>query len=185
MAKRYYDLALETSADAYFPATLSLISLYARALYHVLFTSPDDELKALALFGNSVVPVAKDGTNPFPAAPPLGQPWSFGRAWREIQRRWGIDPGPEVELPAGQPPVMDQRGAHGRREDVAEAQRALEANENPLEWGRGRRENARLDDEEDEFYVDGDGDLTGTLAIVALSVLLGCVLALVIEYRRL
>ena len=82
--RRYYDLALETSADAYLPATLSLISLYSRSLYNAVFGT-DEDLKSLSLFSSP--PLDENAT---PA-----QSWSLGRAWRETQRRWGLDPGPE------------------------------------------------------------------------------------------
>jgi SEL1 protein len=165
MAKRYYDQALETSADAYFPATLSLISLYARAAYHAIFTSPDDELKALSLFGN----VVGGGGG----QEELGASWSFGRAWREIQRRWGVDVPPEQ---VNQMPVVDNRDQHGEEwapEDLHEAQRQLEGNDDAMDWA-GRRTGGRMvDDDDEDFFLDGEGDLGGTVAIVALCVILG------------
>lgn len=36
LAKRHYDLALETNAEASFPVYLSLIKLYARSIWHTL-----------------------------------------------------------------------------------------------------------------------------------------------------
>ena len=36
LAKRNYDLALETNSEAYLPVTLSLIRLYARSLWHTI-----------------------------------------------------------------------------------------------------------------------------------------------------
>lgn len=153
LAKRYYDMALETSADAYFPATLSLISLYARSFYHSLFGANDD-LKTLSLFAP---PPSEEGVAP-------AQGWSLDQAWRAMQRQWGIDPGPD---PAGQEGVQGGTRAE-RRQDLVDAQRELEGDD--LEWGR-------MDEaeEEDEFGMDGDGDFSGTVAIVVLCVLLGCV----------
>lgn len=37
MAKRYYDMALETNREAYFPVTLSLMKLYIRSLWYELW----------------------------------------------------------------------------------------------------------------------------------------------------
>ncbi|BGO96760.1 ERAD-associated protein [Rhodotorula toruloides] len=173
LAKRQYDMALETSSDAYFPSTLSLVSLYARALYHALFKSGDDELHALSLF-------AKD-----PDVDGIGAGfaehgvWSFGRAWRDIQRNWGIDPGPEPEvvpLQQGRVGAVAGGAAGAAGEAGRDAQRAIEAHDEGLDWreyqdqrgfGRGHGE-----DEDDEFYLEDEGDFGGTVAIVALCMLL-------------
>lgn len=165
-------MALETSSDAYFPSTLSLVSLYARALYHALFKSGDDELHALSLF-------AKD-----PDVDGIGAGfaehgvWSFGRAWRDIQRHWGLDPGPEPEVV----PLQQERaaGGTGAGEAARDAQRVLEAHdEEGLDWreyqdqrGYGR---AHGEEEDDEFYLEEEGDFGGTVAIVALCMILACV----------
>ncbi|BGP21780.1 ubiquitin-protein ligase Sel1/Ubx2 [Rhodotorula toruloides] len=173
LAKRQYDMALETSHDAYFPSTLSLISLYARALYHALFKSGDDELHALSLFAKEA---DVDGIGAGFAEHGV---WSFGRAWRDIQRNWGVDPGPEPEVV----PLQQVRAGGGAAGAAAaaggagrDAQRAIEAHEEGLDWreyqdqrgfGRGHRE-----EEDDEFYLEDEGDFGGTVAIVALCMLL-------------
>lgn len=36
LAKRHYDLALETNSEAYLPVVLSLVKLYARSIWHTL-----------------------------------------------------------------------------------------------------------------------------------------------------
>ncbi|KDQ55097.1 hypothetical protein JAAARDRAFT_195973 [Jaapia argillacea MUCL 33604] len=36
LAKRYYDLALETNSEAYLPVLISLVKLYARSIWHTL-----------------------------------------------------------------------------------------------------------------------------------------------------
>lgn len=177
MAKRYYDQALEASADAYFPVTLSLISLYSRALYHIIFKSPDDELKALSLFGNFLGGAQEEEDTVASSS------WSFGRAWREIQRRWGVDVPPE-EVNAM--PVVGNRDQAGQQqqqgeapveqwgaEELQEQQRQLEANGDPMEWGTRGLGGRVGEDEDDDFFLDGEGDLGGTVAIVALCVILG------------
>ncbi|GAA5897484.1 hypothetical protein JCM8208_003284 [Rhodotorula glutinis] len=209
LAKRHYDAAYDTSSDAALPATLSLIGLYARALKHALL-HPGDELNALSLFGKE--PDA-DGVAAGYAEHGL---WSFGRAWRDVQRSWGIDPGPEPEpMPAAPAPpraaappgagnaAQGGAGAAPRepaaqldrpvgdeqpqqqpqqRRDVRAAQRALEGAEEPLEWrefqdGRGYgRGHAADEDEDDEFFLDDEGDFGGTVAIVALCMLLAWLL---------
>ncbi|GAA6035230.1 hypothetical protein JCM8097_006429 [Rhodosporidiobolus ruineniae] len=196
LAKRFYDMAYETSPDAYFPSTLSLLSLYSRALYHVFFGSPEDEQNALSLFG-------KD-PNPDDHIVDGGQYWGFGRAWRDVQRGWGIDPGPEPEAIHHQAEQQRQGGAGGeehgeaaaagaagpaardgageqQRRGVAAAQRALEGHDDPLEWGnygdgRSGYGHGRAEDEDDEFYIEDEGDFGGTVAIVALCMLLAWLL---------
>lgn len=173
-------MALETSPDAYFPATLSLISLHARSLYNSFFGA-DDSLKSLTLFGTP------PGEAPKFIPPVHG--WSAGRAWRDIQRRWGYDPGPEmvpivveVVIPIVEPPGIVGGGVPVPvpgdnpmpvHQDMADAQRALEGNDDPM-YARRAAGGLREEDEEDDYFnMEGDGDLTGTLAIVALCIILG------------
>ncbi|BGP36845.1 ERAD-associated protein [Rhodotorula kratochvilovae] len=209
LAKRHYDAAYDTSGDAAFPATLSLIGLYTRALYHAILKPGGgaDPLHALSLFGKE--PDA-DGVAAGYAEHGL---WGFGRAWRDIQRSWGVDPGPEPEaIPApprtaaGAPRGREDAEARApeaqyerlggradaaggeeqqqqRRRDVRAAQRALEGAEDPLEWreyqdGRGfaRGGHAADDEDEDEFFLEDEGDFGGTVAIVALCMLLAWLL---------
>ncbi|GAA5980248.1 hypothetical protein JCM10908_001587 [Rhodotorula pacifica] len=183
LAKRNYDMALETSSDAFFPSTLSLIGLYARALYHAITKSGDDELRALSLFGRDPDP---DGVGAGFAEHGM---WSFARAWRDIQRNWGVDPGPEPDalhlhgedaIVDGVPAVGGAAGAEGgdqAADGQRAARRALEGGENPVEWeGYRPRGNPREGGEEDEFYLEDEGDFGGTVAIVALSMLLAWLL---------
>ncbi|GAA5831897.1 hypothetical protein JCM11251_003924 [Rhodosporidiobolus azoricus] len=189
LAKRYFDMAFETSVDAYFPSTLSLVSLYSRALYHVLFGSAEDELNALSLFGKDPNP---DNTE---QAYGHQNVWTLGRAWRDIQRNWGIDPGPDPEaVPPLNQHQPEQHGHGGeqnfqqqqhqqpqqRGRGVAAAQRALEGNEDPLDWqhyqDRGYGQGRVGEEEEDEFYLEDEGDFGGTVAIVALCMILAWLL---------
>lgn len=50
LAKRFYDLSLETSPDAYLPVSLSLIGLYLRSWWIELVTQ--GEIKGLELYGS-------------------------------------------------------------------------------------------------------------------------------------
>ena len=42
LAKRHYDNALETNAEAYIPVTLALVKLHARSLWYALFGGPEN-----------------------------------------------------------------------------------------------------------------------------------------------
>lgn len=42
LAKRHYDLALETNQEAYIPVIMSLVKLHARSLWHVLLGGDDN-----------------------------------------------------------------------------------------------------------------------------------------------
>lgn len=180
LAKRYYDMALETSLDAYLPATLSLISLYARSAYNAILGA-DDDLKSLSLFARPPLTEDPERAQLNTPPPPGGsvQPWSFNRAWREIQRRWGLDPGPQAlgaaEAAEGEvAPGGGQRTDAARELELAEAQRALEGNGDQGEWGRRGREGGMDEEDDDEFWIlEGDGDFTGTVAIVLLCGILG------------
>lgn len=162
LAKRFYDQALETSSDsAYFPATLSLVGLYARALYHVIFTPTDDSLKALSLFGDAVSFQNDDGTPPS---------WSLGRVWREIQRRWGLDVGPEEAFEGRE--RAQGGGANGQNAE----QRVIDGGDEQAERRERERERDRKrvgeEDDEFDFMWDAEGDFGGTVAIVSLCVIL-------------
>ncbi|KDE09601.1 hypothetical protein MVLG_00009 [Microbotryum lychnidis-dioicae p1A1 Lamole] len=195
MAKRYYDMALENSYDAYFPSVLSLLSLYARAAYDAFFVdASEDETKAKALFATD------PPTSIVGSSITANRAWSFSQAWRDIQQRWGFEPTPQPAQQgaggAAAPAAGGDAAAAGGQQvlgaaqvgqqvapapaagtpahnDLTDAQRALEANEEPADWRRGvRNENQG----EDDFFIDGDDDLTGTIAIVGLCVLLGWLL---------
>ena len=150
MAKRYYDLSLETSSDAYFPVHLSLLSLYTRSLYHYFFVSGSPNSPTpLELFPTSPpkLPLLK------PIIPPVKENWNPRRVWNEIQKKWNFQP---MELPI---------------ENREDRQRAIEVEgtlEVPIDW-RTR------DREEDEDYFDfdaGEGTDYSTLAIIALCIIL-------------
>ena len=168
MAKRYYDQALETSLDAYLPVTLALMSLHFRSLYHSLFIpATPDSPKPLSLFSSPSSPAissSKSSSDSQTSSGKLSNAWSsVGRVWRDIQRRWGFG---EVEGVGG------QGGERNTAADRAETQRALEGDDDlATDWRRNREDDA---EEDDEFYdFEGEeGDLTSTLAIISLCLLL-------------
>ena len=70
LAKRYYDMALETNSEAYLPVVLSVVKLYARSLWHSLSSGRD---KGLILWG-------RDN--------PDDDHWYLGKAREEFAKRW-------------------------------------------------------------------------------------------------
>lgn len=166
--------------EAWLPAKLSLMGLYARSLYHTLFGT-DEELKLLSLFAG---PAATSPTELLVAKAPTINAWSIDRTWRAVQRQWGIDPGPDpaVPPPPGQQPGHGQgQGQGGGRDTGAEAQAHLkdahEKVDEVLRRFREEGEEARVRGEgEDEFsFEEGESDFGGTVAIVMLCIFLGSV----------
>ena len=176
LAKRFYDLALETSLEAYLPATLSLMGLYARSLYHTI-SGKDEELKLLSLFNG---PAAASPAELLAAQAPTINAWSIDRTWRAVQRQWGVDPGPD--------PAVARAGAGGAKDAGARAQEQVREVKGKMEEVRRRFDEERGDEwggqggrerreGEDEFDFEGEGDLGGTVAIVMLCIFLGSVRA--------
>ncbi|KAL1681892.1 hypothetical protein EV122DRAFT_260478 [Schizophyllum commune] len=128
LAKRHYDLALETNSEAYVPVLLSLIRLYARSMWHTLQGGKgglnlwewEDEGQDDVLSGQ-IPPQVEDGREPpkEPKETPLsrdeeryyedGGPWYMGKAREDFRRRKSGEP-------------------RGPRED-----------EDPIQWARDRR----------------------------------------------
>ncbi|KAI0002186.1 HCP-like protein [Russula compacta] len=128
LAKRHYDIALETNVEAYLPVTLSLFRLHARSLWHTL-TGREG---GLSIWSNNEVdsdsdqiagrreldegPVVAGGSAPETDDDLLVEddgPWYMGKAREEFNRR--------------------MRGAAAPGDD-----------EDPVQWARDRR-NAELD----------------------------------------
>ncbi|KNZ74880.1 Sel-1 like protein [Termitomyces sp. J132] len=144
LAKRHYDLALETNSEAYLPVVLSLGKLYLRSLWHTLmggkgglsiWSSEDDLLDATTtaksdrqLEGqqSEVSSQAEDK----PEYEEEDGPWYLGKAKEEFyKRRTGQQ----------QPPVPPS------------------GDEDPIQWARERR-NAEQDRDSDfgpEDYFEG------------------------------
>lgn len=180
LAKRFYDLAMETSLEAYLPARLSLMGLYARSLYHTLFGT-DEELKLLSLFNG---PAAATPAELIVAKAPAINAWSIDRTWRAVQRQWGFDPGPDptVRAPPGQQPgrgagsdlgaeaQAQLRKVQDRMEDVG---RRFDDEREDESGGQGGRERERREGEDEFSFEEGDSDFGGTVAIVMLCIFLG------------
>ncbi|GAA5922215.1 ubiquitin ligase complex subunit HRD3 [Sporobolomyces koalae] len=175
LAKRYLDSALETSPNAYFPSSLSLISLYLRAMYHVVF-SPSDEMNALSVFGKDPDPLSPDQEQQQHGFVPQGG-WGFGRAWRDIQRSWGFEPGPEPEPVAYHQGTVPGKAAAEPAAGKIAKRASVEGEQQQFEYGqdqvtRSRSRPGAGEDEEDEFYIEDEGDFGGTVAIIALCMIL-------------
>ncbi|KAG8979563.1 ERAD-associated protein [Tulasnella sp. 427] len=69
LAKRYYDMALETNHEASLPVTLSLIKLYARSIWHILTGGSQNSL------------------NLFLGDPDSDEHWYLGKAKAEFKKK--------------------------------------------------------------------------------------------------
>ncbi|KAJ7818213.1 hypothetical protein B0H14DRAFT_2840413 [Mycena olivaceomarginata] len=130
LAKRHYDLALETNAEASFPVYLSLVKLYARSIWHTItggqgglniWTLDDDEYlppkpaEVRALDSKADKDASED--------PALEQDrtylddeddWYIGKAREEFRRRNSQPPKTEDEDPIQW--AVDRRNAEADRE---------------------------------------------------------------------
>lgn len=136
LAKRHYDLALETNAEAYLPVTLSLIKLHIRKFWHAKILR--DHIEGPPRIENDDSPTIESGPIE-PEHEPVRLPeeiyddyddsWLVGKAREEIKRR--------QQRP-------DSKQYIGREEDA-------------VQWARERRnqENDRDIDFGPEDYFDG------------------------------
>lgn len=169
LAKRFYDLAIETNSEASLPVTLSLIKLYLRSIWGYLIHG---EAKYLSVFSYSTDDSAKSGW------------WTLRKVREEVTQRWfGIAPpagadqdggGPQHN-PNGDMPMSDAEAAAF---DMSAAQRALQQDDDPVEWARNARERERMMGEEgddDDLFLAGEGgdDFMETIGILALCLGLG------------
>ncbi|KAI9609333.1 hypothetical protein H4Q26_007283 [Puccinia striiformis f. sp. tritici PST-130] len=164
LAKRFYDLALETNSEASLPVTLALMKLYIRSVwdyvihgdskYLLVFTSASDE--------------------------PSGSGWwSLRRLRDELTRRWlGISPPPGADPTEERGEVNVPADGEEAGFDAAATQKALEQNEDPVEWARNARERDRMlgeGEEEDDMFLAGNtgDDFLETAGILFLCLGLG------------
>ncbi|KIJ51304.1 hypothetical protein M422DRAFT_223812 [Sphaerobolus stellatus SS14] len=127
LAKRYYDMALETNREAYFPVMLSLIKLHLRGLWNELWGGKN---KGISLWRD----VTEDDH------------WYFGKAKEDRERRLN---GKKAELESGERNVLSGEGV-----DVDGI--GPEADDDPVQWARERREaEGGSGDFGPEDYFDG------------------------------
>lgn len=167
LAKRYYDLSLETNPEAYLPVTLSLIKLHLRSLYRAIITG---DIKSISLFVSSETDAEENFGD---SQPPKGKTawlWSWRKLRDEFFKRWAgeemarqqaqrqID---EQEVAAGVTPPSDTTAAVTTAESAAAAaaaaQRAraeMEGNEDPVLWARKKRDDMLLQAQQQEDIGD-------------------------------
>lgn len=178
LAKRHYDLALETNSEAYLPVMLSLGKLYARSIWHTLMGgtgglnlwNPDEDVaesktgEGRQLEGKQEddKPIHKDEVREYEEE---DGPWYLGKAKEEFHKR-------RNSQQTGTPPNDD---------------------DDPIQWARDRRnaEQERDSDLGPEDYFEGalrggnredvnyDDDLQETILLLFL-----CLLVSVLLYIR-
>ncbi|KAJ7188635.1 hypothetical protein C8R46DRAFT_1055361 [Mycena filopes] len=140
LAKRHYDMALETNSEASFPVYLSLVKLYARSIWHTLmggtgglniWTLDEDEELSKPPKAAAEIRSLDDGSEPDSSGDPALEqdrtyadeedgPWYIGKARDEFRKR---------------------KDSKAPRED-----------EDPIQWARDRR--SADQDRETEFGPD-------------------------------
>jgi SEL1 protein len=145
LAKRHYDMALETNAEAYLPVTISLIKLHARSIWHTLTGG-------------------KNGLDL----------WSFDEQTNHERQRNGegreIDQGKQSDV--GENPSVDDKGILedmeddspwylGKAQDEYKRKRGQDTtrpqeDKDPVQWARERRnEQERDSDFGPEDFFEG------------------------------
>jgi len=163
LAKRFYDLALETNSEASLPVTLALMKLYMRSVWDYIIHG---DSKYLLVFTSASDEHSGSGW------------WSLRRLRDELTRRWlGISPPPGAN-PGHETEVNPPGDGEETTFDAAATQRALEQDEDPLEWARNARERDRMmgegEDEDDMFLAGNAGDdFLETVGILFLCLGLG------------
>lgn len=179
LAKRYYDLAFDTNTEATLPVTISLLKLYARSLWEAVVHG---DTKSLSIFTSSAEDAAQTSW------------WTVRRIREEVANRWfgkvppsigddGARQPPQAQAgqqpqaprarqgqPTAAPPAAAEEVAPPASEHDA-AQRALQQDDDPIEWARTQRERVAGDGEdEDEMYFTGDAgdDVMETVGILLL-----------------
>jgi SEL1 protein len=197
LAKRYYDLSLETNTEAYLPVTLSLIKLHIRSLYKAVMAG---DIKAISLFLSNEYWIDESGVAEQEGTAPAAKPWLW--SWRRIRdeffKRWiGEEMArqqaqrqiQQQEARVGQAPPVDAPARQGQLDptQAQNARAALESQDDPVEWARRRREDMlQQDDLADDLDIpdffgdtiggrgrDGGDDLIETVAILGLCLVLG------------
>ncbi|KAG9008956.1 ERAD-associated protein [Tulasnella sp. JGI-2019a] len=125
LAKRYYDMALETNSEAYFPVLLSLVKLYLRSFWYT-FTGGTE--KTLTLWG-------------LPSDEASDDHWYLGRAKEEFKKRWSGNQGQLDNGNAGVDGKSDESGGYVDDDD-------------PVQWARDRKRE-ELERAQAEHDADG------------------------------
>lgn len=199
LAKRYYDLSLETNIEAYLPVTLSLVKLHLRSLYKAIMAG-DIKSMSLLLSNEPDYEEVDEQGQPLPERDTQTWFWSWRKIRDEFIKRWI---GEEMARVKAQRQIQhhEARGeagqavhavppAPGQQATARDARAAMEAQDDPVDWARQRREDMLMQQREDEladdldipdFFGDtiggrpgpGGDDLLETLAILGLCLVLG------------
>ena len=169
LAKRYYDLSLETNPEAYLPVTMSLIKLHMRSLYRAVITG---DIKSISLFVSSDADL-EDAAEVEGSASKGKTPWLW--SWRRLRdeffRRWA---GEEMAKQLAQRQIDEREALAGVNTPVTDpvataaapdptaaassvAQRAradMEGNEDPVLWARRKRDEMILQAQQQEDLAD-------------------------------
>lgn len=164
LAKRYYDLAFETSNDAYFPVFLSLVKLHCRSLYDAL---TGGGISSLSFFDSPLAPGGVGSAEE--AAEEHARQLEEGaeRLKRDIKQSWWLKRffgGDEQANPQARQQVAGAAGQPQNAQNaLAEAQRALQGDDDPVRWAREAqaREQEAAEMEAEGFgpgdYFDAEG----------------------------
>lgn len=175
MAKRYYDLALQTNREAYLPVTLSLLKLHIRSVYEALISGTSSPLTLQSPFA-----VPTEGATVAMAKPRTARLRDAALKLFSLRFHEGL-----AELFSGLPARRAQagEGQDAAQDTLRQRQRALEAEDDPVAWAREAREREgyELDEEgEEEWESLGlggrDSDVLESVGIVALIASVGSVL---------
>ncbi|KAL7413451.1 hypothetical protein BDY24DRAFT_388595 [Mrakia frigida] len=134
LAKRNYDLALETNPEASLPVNLALIKLYARSIYASLTGGPQ---KSLSLWrpNHGATPHSEDA-------------WTIGNVKDGFKKRWaerdGVEGGAEGAEPTA---VAEEPGGWAEGRDAEEEGRDFDG----ADWIGMNGEREEYDDEEETW----------------------------------
>ncbi|KIM40271.1 hypothetical protein M413DRAFT_446444 [Hebeloma cylindrosporum] len=143
LAKRHYDLALETNSEAYLPVILSLAKLYARSFWHTIMGGSG----GLNIWGPDEEEIVK---------PPPGRQIDEAKAKESIEEASHSDDRAFRDEEDG-PWYFGKAKEEFNRRRNGDANRGRGEEEDPIQWARDRRdaERERESDFGPEDYFDG------------------------------
>ncbi|KAH9833995.1 HCP-like protein [Rhodofomes roseus] len=181
LAKRHYDLALETNSEASMPVSISLLKLHARSLWRTL----TGRSGGLSIWGDD------DDENSGSRQPPHGRTIEGGEEADDTQAAAG-EPAAEIdEYEDGAWYFGKAREEFNKRKKTGQnVDRARHDDDDPVQWARQRKQ-AEADREGDfgpEDYFDAatrrgrdddEDDFTETMLLVVV-----CIMVSVLIYVR-
>ncbi|KAF7315131.1 Ubiquitin-protein ligase [Mycena indigotica] len=164
LAKRHYDMALETNGEASFPVYLSLLKLYARSIWHTLtggqgglslWIWDDDEVELQPPPRAATIETSNKDTSEDPVFEKETYhdeddgPWYIGKAREEFRKKKAQAPGED---------------------------------EDPIQWARDRRNDREAEFGADDYQLRGEGEADDFSDTVILMLL--CLAVSVLIYVR-